>query len=217
MWHEGKLFWHFILCVLKSMKNDFLYPLEYYFFFSFISFERNVTVQMKIQIISNHTWKQSKIIFCFSLLFMISFSVPPTSWCMLFHFVFKETNKNKKINWTNVGCLVGLYPGRMDGFCVLCKKPDGQLGNVKDKGLYSLLQYSKDKQDHATLNYLRKKIKSGSKLTTQIHNECRKNYTNKRRLSQTKQVTRIWNRGKVVLVKLALINSAQTLKIGHSH
>ena len=97
MWHEGKLFRHYILCVFKSVKNDFLYLLEYYnIFFSFISFERNVRVQMKIRIISNHTWKHSKIILCFSLLFMISFSVPLTSWFVLFHFVFKESNKNKK-------------------------------------------------------------------------------------------------------------------------
>ena len=113
--------------------------------------------------------------------------------------------------------MVGLYPGRMGGFCVICRKPDGQLGNIKEKGLYSLLQYSKDKQDHATLNYLRKKIKSGSKSTIQIHNECRKNYTNKRRLSQTKQATRKSSRGKVILVKFALINSSQTLKIGNLH
>ena len=105
----------------------------------------------------------------------------------------------------------------MDGFCVICKKPDGQLGNVKEKGFYSLLQYSKDKQDHATLNYLLKKIKSGSKSTIQTHSECRKNNTNKRCLSQPKQVTRKSSRGKVILVKFALINSAQTLKIGNSH
>ena len=102
----------------------------------------------------------------------------------------------------------------MDGLCAICKKPDGQLGNVKEKGFYSRLQYSKDKQDHATLNYLQKKIKSGSKSTIQKH---KKNYTNKRRLSQTKQVTRKSSRGKVILVKFALINSAQTLKIGNSH
>ena len=58
---------------------------------------------------------------------------------MLFHLVFKETNKNKKVNQTNIGCLVGLCPGRMDAFCVVCNKPDGQLGNVKEKGFYSLL------------------------------------------------------------------------------
>ena len=52
----------------------------------------------------------------------------------------------------------------MDGFCAICKKPDGQLGSVKEKGFYSLLQYSKDKQDHATLNYLRKKIKKWFKI-----------------------------------------------------
>ena len=105
----------------------------------------------------------------------------------------------------------------MDGFCAICKKTDGQLGNIKEKGFYSLLQYSKDKQDHATLNYLRKKIKSGWKSTIQIHNECRKNYTNKRRLSQTKHATRKSSRGKVFSVKFALTNSAQTLKISNSH
>ena len=105
----------------------------------------------------------------------------------------------------------------MNAFCVICNRPDGQLGNVKEKGFYSLLQYSKDKQDHATLNYLRNKIKSGLKLTIQIHNECRKNYTSKRRLSQTKQAMRKSSRGKVILVKFALINSVQTLKIGNSH
>ena len=83
----------------------------------------------------------------------------------------------------------------MDGFCVICKKPEGQLGNVKEKGFYSLLKYSKDKQDYATLSYLRKKIKNGSKSTIQIHNECRKNYTNKRRLSQAKPATRTSSRG----------------------
>ena len=67
----------------------------------------------------------------------------------------------------------------MDGLCAICKKPDGQLGNVKEKGFYSRLQYSKDKQDHATLNYLQKKIRCGLKLTIEIHNKYRKNYSNK--------------------------------------
>ena len=102
--------------------------------------------------------------------------------------------KIQKVNYTNVVCLVCLYPGRIDGFCVICKKPDGQLGNVKEKGFYSLLKYSQDKQDHATLSYLRKKIKNGSKSTIQIHNVCRKNYTNKRRLSQARPATRISSR-----------------------
>ena len=83
----------------------------------------------------------------------------------------------------------------MDGFCVICKNGDGQLGKVKDKGFYSLFKYSKDKQDYETLNYLRKKTKSGSKATIQIHNECRKNYTNKRRLSQAKPAKRTSSRG----------------------
>ena len=80
----------------KAWKMIFCTPWNTIIFFSFVSFERNVTVQMKIRIISNHTWKHSKIILCFSLLFMISFSVLLTSWFMLYHFVFKETNKNKK-------------------------------------------------------------------------------------------------------------------------
>ena len=82
----------------------------------------------------------------------------------------------------------------MDGFFVICNNHDGQLGNVKGKGFYSLLKYSKDKQNRATLSYLQKKIKNGSKSTIQIHNVCRKNYTNKRRLSQAKPTTRISSR-----------------------
>ena len=91
--------------------------------------------------------------------------------------------------------MVCVWSGHMDGFCVICKNGDGQLGKVKDKGFYSLFKYSKDKQDYETLNYLRKKTKSGSKATIQIHNECRKNYTNKRRLSQAKPAKRTSSRG----------------------
>lgn len=95
-------------------------------------------------------------------------------------------------NWTVLVWFVWIE--EMDDFCVICKKRDGQLGKVKSKGLYSLLKYSKERNDQETLNYLRKKTKSGSKETIQIHNECRKNYTNKRRLSQVKLATRTSNR-----------------------
>ena len=43
---------------------------------------------------------------------------------------------------------------------------------------------------------MRKKIKNGSKSTIQFHNVCRKNYTNKRRLSQAKPATQISSRTK---------------------
>ena len=83
----------------------------------------------------------------------------------------------------------------MDGFCVICKKSDGTLSNVKEKGFASLLKYAKSRQDHETIQYLRKKTKKDSKATVQIHNECRKNYTNKRRLSQAKSEKRSSSRG----------------------
>lgn len=84
---------------------------------------------------------------------------------------------------------------KMDDFCVICKKKDGKLSKVMSKGFSSLLQCSKQRQDEEILNYLRKKIKSDSKETTQIHNECRKSHTNKRRVNQTKSTRRKSRRG----------------------
>ena len=65
-----------LFCVSwKVWKMIFCTPWNTIIFFSFISFESNVTVQMKIRIISNHARKHLEIILCFSLLFMISFTV----------------------------------------------------------------------------------------------------------------------------------------------
>ena len=83
----------------------------------------------------------------------------------------------------------------MDDFCFICKKKDGKLSKVMNKGFASLLQCSKQRQDEEILNYLRKKIKSDSKETIRIHNECRKSHTNKRRVNQTKSMRRKSRRG----------------------
>ena len=97
--------------------------------------------------------------------------------------------------WYCLSCLV-CYPRHMDGFCVKCKKTDGPLCNVKEKSFTSLLKYGKDRQNHEILRYLWKNMKNGLKSTVQIHNKCRKNYTNKRCLSQVKLQKKTSSRGK---------------------
>ena len=69
------------------------------------------------------------------------------------------------------------------------------MATVKEKGFSSLLKYSKDKKDHDTIHYLQKKAQKDLRATVQIHNECRKNYTNNRRLSQIKLKPRKSSRG----------------------
>ena len=83
----------------------------------------------------------------------------------------------------------------MDGFCVICKNTEGLLQNVKAKGFSSLLKYAKLRKDETILNHLRKKVKSDQKLTIQIHSECRKDYTNNRRLIQLTSGSRSSRRG----------------------
>ena len=112
-------------------------------------------------------------------------------------------------------CLVGLYPGQMDGFCFICKKSMVNLETSKKKDSTVFCNTAKISKTMQHLIICERRLKVVQNW--QFRSTTNAERITVRRLSQTKQATQKSSRGKVILVKFALINSAQTLKIGNSH
>jgi len=68
--------------------------------------------------------------------------------------------------------------------CIICKTNDGSLVNVTKRGLDGLLQYSVDRNEDQITDEL--KICKRDGLAVFVHEDCRKWFNNKRRISTDK-------------------------------
>ena len=78
--------------------------------------------------------------------------------------------------------------------CVICNDASYHLISVTSKGLSSLIVFSAQREDYDLNNYLRRKQAESDRVTgVYVHEKCRRDYNNRKRISSVKPDSELKN------------------------